>query len=145
MQTDRKPFCYKLCPTGHKYYEEIIMSCESAFDAVFDFDCFVEKCYEKCPYHMIRDWSNPDGIEWWKLKNIEIHTYGKPDHPELIGDIMSIERYRDYIKKKLFIPYDGWGYYCTETEVLDEKSDYSVDLIDKKIKKGYKYVIWCNK
>lgn len=144
-QRDKKAFCYRVCPEGKAYFEELMNTSESAFDAAFDFEVFCSKCYENCPHHMSRDWENPDGIEWWKMKNFEHHTWKENGELKPIGMLMSIERYRELIKGKYFIPYDGWGYYCTENEFLEEKSDYYVDLIDKKIKKGYKYVIWYNK
>ena len=142
-ETKSKPYCYKMCPIGKQKQEELLKENDSVLDAVYDFECFCTACSETCQYETIRDYENPDGIEWWNLKNIERHSYGNP--PELIGDIMSIERYREHIDQGYFIPYDGVGCYCTEDEILEERSDFSVAAIDKKIAKGYKYVIWCNK
>lgn len=140
----KQPFCYKICPAGKEFFSKLINDSDSIFDVVSDFTAFCSKCYDRCPHKNAREWQNPDGVEWWNLKNIEKHTFGN-DHKELIGNIMSIERYRKYIMDNFLISYDGIGYYCTQDEILDEHSDFDISLIDRKIKKGYKYVIWCNK
>lgn len=142
---EKTNYCWKVCPSGKAFFDELMKTSESAFDMAFDFDEFRKKCYEDCPHQKDRDWGNPDGIEWWKLKNAANHCYTKDISSGLIGDIMTIERYRSYIKNKLFIPSDGMGYYCAADEMLYEHTDFSVEEIDKKIEKGYKYVIWCNK
>ena len=138
---NKTPFCLNLCHFGREYLDNLRTATADTITEI------AEKhrvfCEHNCPYEMDRDWKNPDGIEWWKLDNLSHHAYGKP--LQLIGDIMTIERYKNYVEGGTFIPYDGHGYYCTESAITDEKSDFAIKAIDKKIAQGYKYVIWYNK
>lgn len=139
-------YCCNICPLGTKKRQELLDKHESVFDAVYDFEEWQEiSCGQDCPYHMQRDWENPDGVEWWNMKNYERHIMEDDDGARLIGMLMTIDRYREHVSSGGLIPYDGWGYYCTADEFLNERSDYKVSAIDKKKAKGYKYVIWYNK
>ena len=43
-------YCNKKCPIGISASKEILNESESIFDAVLDFNTFVDKCYQACPY-----------------------------------------------------------------------------------------------
>lgn len=43
-------YCYLWCEKGKKNSERLLNTCESVFDAAFDFQLFTEACFNTCPY-----------------------------------------------------------------------------------------------
>lgn len=74
---------------------------------------------------------------------VSLEAYFADKHP--IGDLMSIDEYRQRVAAGCFIPYDEYGYYCTDTAISTKTSHYYPEFIDKAKKKGYTKVLWFNR
>lgn len=61
------------------------------------------------------------------------------------GNLMTIDKFRECVACNGFIPYDGYGYYCTETELSDLTVSFNLEEIDRKKKSGYGFVLWFNR
>ena len=43
-------YCNEGCPIGKAAKEVFLNLNNSVYDAVFDFNCFVDNCYSRCPF-----------------------------------------------------------------------------------------------
>lgn len=54
-------YCIEKCPIGKKQSDKFLEDAESAWDAAFDMQMFVNKCLEKgCPYEKERQEKDHD-------------------------------------------------------------------------------------
>lgn len=62
------------------------------------------------------------------------------------GKQMTIEEYKNCIKNRSFIPYDGYGYYSTKNRMSDIIAGFNLKKIEKVIaEKEFDYVVWFNR
>lgn len=63
---------------------------------------------------------------------------------ELHCDCMTIKKFASYVKRRVFIPYDGFGYYHDGENETEIKVSFDYDDIMSHVKE-YPYVCWYNK
>ena len=51
-------YCYEKCDIGVKAGKQFLEQNESIFDAASDFQCFVENCFQACPYKNTNQYNN---------------------------------------------------------------------------------------
>ena len=61
-----------------------------------------------------------------------------------MGDKFTIDKFIKYVEGKLFIPYDGIGYFGTETEESREPIRFDVKYL-RKMRWKYTHVYWYNR
>jgi len=61
------------------------------------------------------------------------------------GSHMTLEYFTERCKVKAFTDYDGFGHYCTATEMYPDTMVYPSDIVEGKIRKGFTHVAWFNK
>lgn len=61
------------------------------------------------------------------------------------GDKMTLAEFIDACKWGMFIDYDGFGYYATDTQMTDIIVYPSDITIRKEVKQEYSHVVWFNK